>query len=513
MRKYNKQHFDRYPFNPSTKNSYPRNYSSSYFNEKPKTKWSKLIFLVSLILVICLFTISNSLYEYFKLNNPKPNKPIKNDNLSFAIKIPTKPAPDVIWPDKNLEQDLNNNQEQSDTSENIASTEQPLNLSQEENNSIEPAENWLQFTIKPGKSLAYYFNKAQISPKILQEILEIKAAHKILSKIHPGQHLKILLDEKDQFNKLILELDKIKSFEISLINNKYQTAQISKPIEKVAVFKSSKINDSLFISGKKIGLENKTIMALADIFAWDIDFALDIRPNDEFKILYEEQYIDGEKINQGSILAAEFVNNNKKYEAIRYKLPSGKYEYFTPKGESLKGAFIRTPVEYTRISSHFNLKRKHPVLHKIRAHKGTDYAAPTGTPVKATANGKVEFAGKKGGYGNAIILQHGKQYSTLYAHLSGFAKNIKANQKVTQGQIIGYVGSTGLASGPHLHYEFRINEVHHNPLTVPLPKAKGIAANLLDDFKNHQFKIAKLMRQEEELYLTSNGKSMTQTIN
>ncbi|HIE54487.1 MAG TPA: peptidase M23, partial [Chromatiaceae bacterium] len=224
------------------------------------------------------------------------------------------------------------------------------------------------------------------------------------------------------------------------------------------------------VDGQKAGLSDRQIMELADIFGWDIDFALELREGDQFRVLYEEQYLDGKKLRNGPILGAEFINQGKSYRAIRYTDSKGDTAYYDPDGHAKRRAFIRTPVKFSRISSRFTRKRWHPVLKKWRSHKGVDYAAPRGTPVKATGNGTVVFRGKKGGYGNVIFLRHGGKYTTVYGHLSRFAKGVKNGSKVKQGQIIGYVGSTGLATGPHLHYEFRINGIHRNPLTVKLPK-------------------------------------------
>ena len=224
-------------------------------------------------------------------------------------------------------------------------------------------------------------------------------------------------------------------------------------------------------------------MELAGIFGWDVDFALDIREGDQFAVLYEQLYLDGERIGTGNILAAEFTNQGKIHRAVRYTDPQGHTDYYAPDGHSMRKTFLRTPVAFSRISSRFNLARKHPILNRIRAHKGVDYAASRGTPITATGNGKIDWLGKKGGYGNTIVIQHGSKYSTLYAHLNSYGRGLKKGSRVRQGQIIGYVGSSGLASGPHLHYEFRVDGVHRNPLTVKLPNAAPLPAKYRDQFK------------------------------
>jgi murein DD-endopeptidase MepM/ murein hydrolase activator NlpD len=223
-------------------------------------------------------------------------------------------------------------------------------------------------------------------------------------------------------------------------------------------------------------------MNLAGIFAWDVDFVLDIRAGDDYYILYEEIWQDGKFVTTGEIIAAEFNNAGRTNHAIRFVDREGRSDYFTPEGRSVRKAFVRAPVDFTRISSNFNPRRKHPVLNTIRAHKGVDYAAPKGTPIKAAGDGKVIFRGRKGGYGNAIILQHGGNITTLYAHMTSFAKSAQNGRRVKQGQTIGYVGSTGLATAAHLHYEYRINGVHRNPRTVALPQADPIREEYRDEF-------------------------------
>ncbi len=262
----------------------------------------------------------------------------------------------------------------------------------------------------------------------------------------------------------------------------WETRLSQREYQKQTRFAEADITDSLFLAGAAAGISDKLTMQLANLFAWDVDFVLDIRRGDRFRIIYEELYLDGEKVGEGDILMAEFWNQDRHLTAFRYETRSGDVEYLDIKGDSMRKEFIRTPVAFSRISSRFNLSRKHPVLNRIRAHKGIDYAAPSGTPIKAAGDGKVIFAGVKGGYGNVIILKHGQIYTTLYAHMRGFARGIRVGKRVKQSQTIGYVGASGLATGPHLHYEFRINGSHRNPLTVPLPKARGINDNERSEF-------------------------------
>ena len=242
------------------------------------------------------------------------------------------------------------------------------------------------------------------------------------------------------------------------------------------------IESSLFESAAQAGLSDKTIMNVAGIFAWDVDFILDIREGDNYYIQFEEIWQDGEYVTDGEIIAAEFNNNGRQIQAIRFTDSENNSDYFTPTGNSIRKAFIRAPVDFTRISSNFNPKRRHPILNTIRAHRGVDYAAPRGTPIKAAGDGKVIFRGNKSGYGKCVILQHGGNITTLYAHMSSFNAKARLGTRVRQGQTIGYVGKTGLATANHLHYEYRVNGVHRNPRTVPLPDAEPIAAEYRERF-------------------------------
>ena len=242
------------------------------------------------------------------------------------------------------------------------------------------------------------------------------------------------------------------------------------------------IDSSLFESATAAGLSDKIIMNIAGIFAWDVDFVLDIRQGDNYYVQFEEIWQDGEYVTDGEIIAAEFNNNGRTIQAIRFIDDNEHSEYFTPTGDSVRKAFIRAPVDFTRISSNFNPNRKHPILNRIRAHRGVDYAAPRGTPIKASGDGKVIFRGTKSGYGKTVILQHGGNITTLYAHMSSYVLKVGVGKRVKQGQTIGFVGSTGLATANHLHYEYRLNGVHRNPRTVDLPDAEPIDEQYREKF-------------------------------
>jgi murein DD-endopeptidase MepM/ murein hydrolase activator NlpD len=344
--------------------------------------------------------------------------------------------------------------------------------------------NWIDHPVKPGESLSAIFKQYDLTPALLHRIVNSSEAASNLAKIRPGQTVHFGMSQDQQLQQLILERDRISSLHIALSDTGISSEEQSRALEKKTRATTRVINSSLFVDGQAAGLSDKLIMQLAKVFGWDIDFALDVMPGDSFSLLYEEQYLDGGKFSDGPILAAEFINQGKTFRAVQYTDQEGNTSYYDDSGHIKQRAFLRTPVKFARISSRFTRKRWHPVLKKWRSHKGVDYAAPTGTPVKAAGTGKIVFKGKKGGYGNVIFLRHGGRYTTVYGHLSKFARNLKNGNKIKQGQIIGYVGSTGLATGPHLHYEFRVNGVHRNPLTVKLPKSIALPKSQMADFKS-----------------------------
>jgi murein DD-endopeptidase MepM/ murein hydrolase activator NlpD len=342
---------------------------------------------------------------------------------------------------------------------------------------------WRDYKVKSGDSLARLFKRAGIQPQQLDELMKSGDEVKKLKRIFPDDIIRIHTDDEGMLQALHYDID----HESYLMVQREQGAFVAKTynheIETRRTHASGVIDSSLFLAAQKAGVSENIIMELANIFGWDIDFALDIRKGDTFTVLYEELYRNGEKISDGKILAADFTNDGKDFRAVRYSKPQTEQgEYYTPDGKSMRKAFIRSPVHFSRISSRFTKKRYHPVLKKNRPHRGVDYAAKSGTPIFAAGDGKVIFKGKKGGYGKVMILQHGSKYTTLYAHLKTYNRKLKVGSRVKQGQTIAYVGQTGTATGPHLHYEFRVNGVHRNPLTVRLPESKPVDKKYMDDF-------------------------------
>lgn len=334
---------------------------------------------------------------------------------------------------------------------------------------------WQSFALKRGDSMASAFKKVGLSPVDLHNIMQNKDAASVLSKVMPGREVQYQVDENNNLTSLRYPIDHLSTLEIERSDLGYQANTLTKAVAVRTNFASGTIESSLFADGQKAGLSDAVIMQLAGIFGYDIDFALDLRGGDRFTVVYEERLVEGMPAGAGNILAAEFVNAGKSFQAVRYEDSTGKASYYTPDGMSMRKAFLRMPLPFARVSSSFNLARKHPILNKIRAHKGVDYAAPSGTPVYASGDGKVSFVGTKGGYGRLVAIQHGGSYTTHYAHLSRYGKGIRTGARVRQGEVIGYVGASGLATAPHLHYEFLVNGVFRNPRTVPLPQAEPIA--------------------------------------
>jgi murein DD-endopeptidase MepM/ murein hydrolase activator NlpD len=344
-----------------------------------------------------------------------------------------------------------------------------------------PAGERLVVDIKRGDSLDSVFRRHHLSVADLAQMLKLKEARNALKVIKPGDEIEVVRHD-DQVLSLSRKLSEELTLQIIRGDDGYSAQFLANPVEHRPAQARAVINTSFFEAGVDAGLSDSLIMNLAGVFAWDIDFALEIREGDSFSVVYEEIWQDERRLRDGEVLAAEFINQGRVYRAIRYQDPNGRVGYFTPEGLSVKKAFLRAPVDFTRVSSNFNPNRLHPILKTKRPHKGVDYAAPKGTPVKAAGDGRVIFRGRNGGYGNCVILQHGGNVTTLYGHLSAFAKSAKKGSRVSQGQVIGFVGATGLATAPHLHYEYRLNGVHRNPRTVPLPEAAPVADKYRDQF-------------------------------
>jgi murein DD-endopeptidase MepM/ murein hydrolase activator NlpD len=300
--------------------------------------------------------------------------------------------------------------------------------------------------------------------------------------IRPGDVIQ-LTHLNGEIKSLTRRINETATLSVTRPDGVFSASIVENPLETEETTLRGRVDSSLYVAVNEAGGTDRLAVELADVFKYDIDFVNQVQPGDHFIVAHEQQYQDGAFVRDGDILAAEFVNSGKTYRAVRYVGPNGRADYYTPDGRPVRKAFLRYPVDYARISSGFSLARRHPVLNRVRAHKGIDFAAPSGTPIKAAGAGRVVSRGRNGGYGNVVVLAHGKGVTTLYGHMSRFARGLSVGDRVAQGQVIGYVGMTGLATGPHVHYEYRVNGVHKNPARVTVPKADPIPASLMADFK------------------------------
>jgi murein DD-endopeptidase MepM/ murein hydrolase activator NlpD len=346
----------------------------------------------------------------------------------------------------------------------------------------------VEFVVRRNDTLDRIFRQLQLSLTDLASIRDLPGVQERLDHLRVGDTIRLVHDEGlvQSLSRRISETEVLSVKRLGeSADGQFAAEVVATPIEIRESRAQGTIDSSLFVAARAAGVSPEIILRLAnDIFGWDIDFALDIQPGDRFSLIYEQKYRDGAYIGDGRILAADFVNSGTVHRAVYYESADGQVsDYFTPEGRSMRRQFLRAPLDFTRISSNFNPRRRHPILNMIRAHKGVDYAAPTGTIIKAAGDGRVSSVGTTGGYGRVVILEHGGGISTLYGHMSRFAAGLRAGMRVKQGMTIGYVGSSGAATGPHLHYEYRVNGAHKNPRTVPLPDAAPISTAYMADFK------------------------------
>lgn len=363
--------------------------------------------------------------------------------------------------------------------------------------------NHREVIVAKGDTLSTLFEKVGLPSTSVHEVLASDKQAKQFTQLQRGQKLEFELNPEGQLTNLHTKLSDLESITLTKNDKGYVFNRITAKPTVRSAYAHGVINSSLSQSAARAGLSHSLTMDMASVFGYDIDFAQDIRQGDEFDVIYEQKVVNGKSVGNGPILSARFTNRGKTYTAVRYTNKQGNSSYYTADGNSMRKAFIRTPVDFARISSKFSAGRKHPILNKIRAHKGVDYAAPRGTPIKAAGDGKVLLAGRRGGYGNTVIIQHGNTYRTLYGHMQGFAKGVKTGGSVKQGQVIGYIGTTGLSTGPHLHYEFQVNGVHVDPLGQKLPMADPIAKGERARFLAQSQPLMARMDQEKATMLAS----------
>jgi murein DD-endopeptidase MepM/ murein hydrolase activator NlpD len=423
-------------------------YKDTFVASPSRGRWALFAFGLSLPVIGSVLLL---------LGTPRQPLPVRPAETTITVEPPAASPALNSFPGAAVEIDLRTQPDVSTTPE-----------------ALEPPGTILDLLVKRGDTLEVLFRRNGLSLTDLAAMVALPDASAALKLLKPGDRLEI--SHRDgQVLSLRRELDDIKLLSIARQDSGFTANMIERAVDVRTTGAHGQIRTSLFEAGTDAGMGDRTTMDMAGIFEWDIDFIQDVREGDTFTVIYEELWRDGVKLRDGDIVAAEFVNQGKTFRAARFRDESGRAGYFTPEGRSVRKAFIRAPLNFSRISSNFNPSRRHPVLNTIRAHRGVDYAAPTGTPIRAAGDGKVLFRGVQGGYGNTIVLQHGGNITTLYGHLSRFG-TARAGARVNQGDVIGYVGSSGLATGPHLHYEYRVNGVHRNPRTVTLPPADPIAA-------------------------------------
>lgn len=360
---------------------------------------------------------------------------------------------------------------------------------------VRPEVTWHDEKIRKNDSLAKIFERNKIPAKTLLEVTRSgPASTKLVRKLMPGQVIQLGFVNQE-LSQIVYPLSQLEFIEIHKTETGFKSQQLKKATETEVLFAAAEIHSSFWNAGLQAGLTDTQIMNLANIFGWDIDFALDIRKGDSFSVVYEELLVDGEPAGFGNILAAEFVSQGDSFRAIRHT--DG--EYYTPQGNSMRKAFLRAPVNFKYISSSFNPRRLHPVTGRVAPHRGIDYAARTGTPVVSAGDGKVIKSGYSSLNGNYVFIQHGKEYVTKYLHLN--KRYVKSGQRVRQNQKIGTVGATGRVTGPHLHYEFLVNGVHRNPKTVKLPKALPLPSEQLAEFKKTSSNMVAMLESNKRLLL------------
>jgi len=341
---------------------------------------------------------------------------------------------------------------------------------------------WKVVKVRSGQSLADIFHAEGLSANDLQRVLDSSQDQGAFRRLHPGDEFAFRVGSDGRLSGLRFDRDDHTRVVLQLDAGGVKASQIERALEHRTHVARGTVESSLFDAGEQAGMSDAMILKLATAFGYDIDFAQDLRVGDSFSVIYDDVYREGERLRDGDIVAATFINAGRRFTAFRYVDAEGNVSYFSEDGRPLRKSFLRTPVDFTRITSGFSAGRMHPILGTMRAHKGVDYGAPMGTPIYAAGDGKVQFRGQQPGYGNVVILQHSGNVTTLYGHMSRFA-GIGAGERVRQGQLIGYVGMTGLATGPHLHYEFRIGGEHRDPLTVTLPKPEPLPSNELARFR------------------------------
>ena len=361
----------------------------------------------------------------------------------------------------------------------------PASTAQPKQRETSKGPRWQTVVVQAGQTMGGIFSSLNLPSTVLHRLLQHPEAKDSLTRIRVGSRFDFDIAEDGAFRALRFERGDAERVVLRIEDDEIVEHKQQRALEHRVMMASGVIENSLYNAGEAAGMSVGAILEMAKVFGYDIDFAQDLRVGDRFDVVYEEVWRDGARLRDGDVLAATFINQGKRFEVYRYVFADGRTEYYDQDGRPTKKSFLRMPIEFARISSRFSSARKHPVLGKVRAHRGVDYAANTGTPIHAAGEGKIQYAGWKNGYGRTIIIQHAGNVTTLYGHMSRLG-GYKTGARVRQGDVIGYVGQSGLASGPHLHYEFRVAGVHRDPLKVTLPKPQPLPRNELARFQSQR---------------------------
>ena len=368
-----------------------------------------------------------------------------------------------------------------DTLDNKPEPIEEITLSKKLDINLPLIENKQIHEVRKGDNLSVIFEEKNVPLNTAYQIFDLDKSE-LLSNIIPGDIMVFNYIGDDLFSIEIMK-DQINSIIIKT-ENKISIEKVKKQTEVITSFGNGSIVSSFYNDAKSVGIPDSIIMDFAYIFGWDIDFIFDVRKGDRFSVIFETDYSQGERISSGDIIFAEFINKNERFIAQRFYDDIQGKQYFNEHGDNIKKAFLRAPLDFAYISSHFNPNRMHPILHKIKAHNGVDYAAKRNTPIKASGDGLISFIGRQSGYGRTIEIKHGGNIKTLYAHLERFNTKLKVGSKVKQGEVIGYVGDSGQATGTHLHFEFWQDQIRTDPVKVELPSAKPVNKAQIEEFRN-----------------------------
>jgi murein DD-endopeptidase MepM/ murein hydrolase activator NlpD len=476
-------------------------------NIKRKTgKPSKIVFIIALIIA---FSLPYYLESHFsKYNQITDNQEAASSDLSDEDDYSSSDEEEFAE-DSSDEDTREINREQQASSKDTNTINESNTIIKEAPKVVKDNE-WQTITPRSGDSMAAIFKRLGLSAQNLHAVVNKNPHAKVLSRIKPTQKLQFLIN-KNKLEKLVIPVDFVKTLTIYRVGNAYKTRMDSKKTTTQNLYLTATVKGSLYSTSQRYNIPSKLIRQMVLIFNKEIDFSHSLRSGDQFSIIYDAFYVENKRVGIGDIVAVSYTNNGKTYQAIRHKNARGEVDYFTPKGNSFKKAFNRYPIKFSHISSTFTISRYHPILHYRRAHKGIDLAARIGTPIRATGDGVITVIDRHNGYGNMIKIQHDKTYSTIYGHMLKFQKGLYKGSRVKRGQVIGYVGQTGLATGPHCHYELHVHNQPKNPTTIPLPTASPVPAREMAAFKAKSGKLLAQLKLYESSQLASQGKKKPKT--